>query len=90
MSILHGLISVDANKPQSPLMCEAILSFTKQMFEYMEVMIRSTHLTFPTELLKSLFELYIDLVTIYSDSLENSKFLSAADKITNGPRREEV
>ena len=62
-------------------MCEAILSFTKQMFEYMEAMIKSTHLTFPTELLKSLFELYIDLVNIYSDSLESSKFLTEADKI---------
>ena len=31
-------------------------------------MVQNTKLTFPDELLKSLFELYIDLVTIFSDA----------------------
>ena len=44
----------------------------------MEIMVKSTHLAFPTELLKSLFELYIDLVTIFTE-IENNPLAKHAN-----------
>ena len=35
------------------------------MFQYLEAMVSNTNLTFPPELLKAMFELYIDLVSIH-------------------------
>ena len=71
ISILHGLITDDYQALNNVITCEAIMNFATQMFQYMEIMVQSTHLAFPTELLKSLFELYIDLVTIFTE-IENN------------------
>ena len=35
------------------------------MFQYLEAMVSNTSLSFPQELLKAMFELYIDLVSIH-------------------------
>ena len=53
-------------------------------------MVQNTSLSFPDELLKSLFELYIDLVTIFSDADQHSTFAMNSGKIVSGPQPEEI
>ena len=51
---------------------------------------QATDLSFPDELLKSLFELYIDLVTIFSEADKHSTFSKNSGKIMSGPQPEEI
>ena len=53
-------------------------------------MVQATDLSFPDELLKSLFELYIDLVTIFSEADKHSTFKMNSGKIMSGPQPEEI
>lgn len=65
ISILHGLQPEnEMNMPQDPARQAEIENFSLQMFQYLEAMVSNTNLTFPPELLKAMFELYVDLVSM--------------------------
>ena len=69
ISILHGLVP-DDNMPQLTDQQEADAEqFAFQMWKYLEDMVRNKDLQFPTELLKPMFELYLDISAIHVSKL---------------------
>ena len=69
ISILHGLVP-DEDMPQLTDQQEADAEqFAFQMWKYLEDMVRNKDLQFPTELLKPMFELYLDISAIHVSKL---------------------
>ena len=75
ISILHGIQPNfdDMNYQPNQAQTAEITEFSLQMFQYLEAMVTNTALTFPPELLKTMFELYIDLVSIHVSDQDTNK-----------------
>jgi len=66
VSILHGL------SPDESLLTNSIdhqntqvEQFALQMYQYLEALVGNTDLAFPVQLLKPMYELFLDITTIY-------------------------
>ena len=64
LSILHGIHNdeIQVVGYQNPVEIE---KFTIQMFQYLEGLVQQTELLFPPELLKPMYDLYLDIMAYY-------------------------
>ena len=70
ISILHGLVPDDNAQQLNEQQDEQVEQFAFQMWDYLEQMVKRKDLQFPTELLKPMFELYLDISAIYMNKLQ--------------------
>ncbi len=73
VSVLHGLHpdtqdSVNLNQSMQ------VEQFALQMYQYLDALVANSELSFPKELLKPMYELFLDITTMY--------FLPIADSLT--------
>ena len=66
ISILHGLFNHELDGLHlASNQEERQEAFAMQMFQYLEALVRNDQIDFPVELLQPMFELYLDLASMY-------------------------
>lgn len=81
LSILHGMHPDEHFKhsqPQDSKNLAHVEPYALQMFQYVEAMVDCNHLNFTPDLLRQVFEFYVDLVQIYMP--KNEAVLSRASE----------
>lgn len=71
ISILHGLYPEENQTAISQQTEKMIEEFAHQMFQYLEELVAHKELNFPGELLKPMYELYLDISTMYVNKVNN-------------------
>ena len=75
VSILFGL-QEEAQQVSAVDVPQMKDSFSKQMFQYLEAMVEDKTLSFPPDLLRPMYELYIDIATIYLNNVDEQTIRS--------------
>ena len=73
ISILHGLMPDDGASQLTVEQDALTEQFALQMWQYLEAMVMNHKLEFPAELLKAMYELYLDICVIHLSKLSKDQ-----------------